>query len=218
MKKFKSVLIVVLAMSSFLVFAQDDEDVDFDKRSTWQEQEVTTEKDGKTVKTKRIGRPKMREGAPRVGEIYESDESRIEKRIRSKKFTAYGFGPYSGLGQDDMLYNFSYGKNWETGVNTEILFSVDYTGNSSAGLGTMTLGAGYMFSSSDISPYASAELGYGAGSEKDEDGSSGFAGKAAVGMRLFRTSDTQLAVGFNVNTIFTKEAPTAYGITLKLLH
>ncbi|MGE3757272.1 MAG: hypothetical protein AB7H97_05925 [Pseudobdellovibrionaceae bacterium] len=159
----------------------------------------------------------------RVGEIDYADTDQMTKRIQSKDFNSFFIGPAASdkIGDNKMLYTLSVGKHWEATPIAEIrgIFRGAFNGNGqyvSAGLG-----ASYIPITTDISPIFGAEVGYGYANGKKDDvkvSKGGFAGGVHAGVRLFRTSSTQLEISLNYNTIFVEGNPGFGGISLGLLY
>ncbi len=155
-----------------------------------------------------------------VGKINPKRVNRLETRIKSFKAWSFGFGPGGGrnLNNDEMFYTFSLGRHWEASEDAEIRARLGLaTAKSGKGtLGSLGIGGAYFVSRTAVSPFLGGEFGIGSGIG-DEISRTGFSGSLFGGMRVFRTSDTQMEIGAFYSTVFEKENPSTYGLQLAVV-
>ncbi len=160
---------------------------------------------------------------PRVGDIQDEDMDRIERRVRSRQFTSFGFGPFglSTSAEGGVMYGLSVGRNWEASETGEIRFDVQAAANSASQYFGLNLGYGFMPFTGDISPLLGLQLGGGYAGYKvgdDSKNAAGFGGAALAGVRFFRTSDTQLELLGSYSAVFAGDTPGVYGLQLRILY
>jgi len=160
---------------------------------------------------------------PQVGDIQDDEIDRIDRRVKSHKFTSFGFGPFgsSTSNKGGIMYGLSYGKHWEANETGEIRFDVQAAANSASQFLGLELGYGYMPFTGDISPIFGAELGAGVAryhKGDDSKNAAGFSGGVLTGLRLFRTSDTQLELLASYHAVFAEATPGIYGLQLRILY
>ena len=164
---------------------------------------------------------------PSVGKITTEQETKIERRIKSRRLGSIGFGPmFSTKNQADskMMYGFTYYKHWETSEHGEIRAGVMYASNMSSSAVHLGLGGNYLFSTGDTTPLIGAELGLGrnsyaihASDNFDQTSSGGFTAQVFTGMRFFRTSDAQMELLASYATVLSGDYPSFGGAMLKVL-
>gem|GEM_PF-5758489 len=168
----------------------------------------------------RTGKIKNREGAPRVGQIYDEDKERIRNRILALDLWSFSFGPgkATGLANENSFYTFTFGRHWEVTENAEIrsLGNIFLPSKGSGYMLGYSLGGSYFFSTTDISPVLGADLGIAA-AQSDNGSSTQFSGGFHGGLRFFRTSNTQMQLIAFTHTIFDNKNPSVIGLQLGVL-
>jgi hypothetical protein len=159
---------------------------------------------------------------PTVGDIQDDEIERIDRRVKSHSFTSFGFGPFgsSTSNEGGIMYGLSYGKTWEANETGEIRFDLQGAANSASQFFGLGLGYGYLPFTGDISPILGAELGFAGAGYKiggDSKSAAGFGGTALLGIRFFRTSDTQLELLSSYHAVFAGDTPGVYGLQLRIL-
>ena len=150
------------------------------------------------------------------------DGSRSVQRHQSLDLWSFGFGPYteSNLNIDGMIYGFSIGRHFEVSDLAEIRAEA-FTGINSDGFGlTATIGAALIPLTSEISPVIGAGVGFGLADGIGVDTQFGFAGTGIAGLRMFRSSTTQLELAFRYHTVFSNNGlglPALYGAEISIL-
>lgn len=156
----------------------------------------------------------------RVGEIPEEERGRIKSRVESLSFTTFGFGPAGAtdMNNSKMFYAFQFGKNWEVGEMAEIRssLSLQFPSKDSGYFVMGGLGGSFIPITTDISPIVGAELGFGTSGGKDISSKTGFGYSLYGGVRLFRTSNTQLSIEAFYRGLFEKDSPKVYGALLNI--
>jgi hypothetical protein len=160
---------------------------------------------------------------PTVGDIQDKEVDRINRRVVSHQFSSFGFGPFgsSTSNEGGVMYGLSYGKTWEANETGEIRLDFQGAANSKQQFFSFGLGYGYIPLTGDFSPLLGFELGGGAaGYRKDDEHHSagGFSGGLLAGMRMFRTSDTQLELMTSYHAVFAKDTPGIFGLQLRILY
>jgi hypothetical protein len=162
---------------------------------------------------------KQKESTEVVGEIKEEDTAKYQNRHKSLSLTALGFGPYgsSNIGASHLLYGFSGGKIWEVSSHWEIRSDLFIAANGDGSIGTLTVGPAYSYSAGNVSPFLSAQIGFGY-ADGDTSNSVGYAGQAQLGVKLFRLSDKQMEAFGSYSRVFESDAHGTYGLQLRLLY
>jgi hypothetical protein len=190
----------------------------WDDDSYWSEESVEEFKDGKRTTKTRRGKRRARGADDRVrlGNINSQQRMALKNRIESKDFWSFGFGPFAAAGlegtNNEMLYGASITKHWEANLHGEVRASIAGAFGPSS-IGAATIGGAYLFSTSSFSPYLGAEFGGGVAGNQG----GGFAGKAVLGTRIFRTSDAQIDFGLSYLAIFSEGTPGVAGAQLGIL-
>ena len=163
----------------------------------------------------------------RVGEVKRSEEDEMRRRIFSRSFTYFSFGPagFNNMGIPSQLaYDLGLGHFWEVTPNAAITLMA--TGTASGDLKTYfvlgQLGLRYYFTDEDFAPYVGGGLGFGGSASASSSATTigGFGGSIGLGMLFFRTSSTQFDVYASYSSIFgnnTIGAPGAYSIRIGIL-
>ena len=157
----------------------------------------------------------------RVGEITPEQQQSVKTRVESLNSTAFSFGPAwaQDTNNSNMYYAFHLGRNFEASTNAEIRLGLDaaFAGEGSGNWWSGSLGAAYLFSTSDISPLIGAEVGYGYAHIKDASDARGFAVGGFAGVRFFRTSTTQMSLEGFIQSILDESDPTLSGVRVGIL-
>jgi hypothetical protein len=162
--------------------------------------------------------------AREVGAIPASQTKTLQNRKESKRFSGAGFGP-AGFGNIDErmpAYDIYAGRFWEVNKHAaikalgEVASDLDH-----ATLANLQLGANLYAMPTDISPYVGAGMGLGYGTVPG-DRSFGFNLGASVGALLFRTSNAQMNLEGNAQTMLSElgnngDMPTVYSARLGVL-
>jgi len=162
----------------------------------------------------------------RVGEVKEREENELRRRINSKNFTYFGFGPagLANLGVSQIAYDFSLGYLWEVTPNAAIKVAGDFV--TSADMKTYflmgELGLHYYLMDTDASPYIGAFLGFGGSASATSSATTigGLGGSLGLGYLFFRTSSTQFDVFLGYSEIFgnnTIGTPGYYSVKIGVL-
>lgn len=145
--------------------------------------------------------------AAEVGSISHDQVGSMERRVNSRNYQFFGFGPASLANtgaESGMAYHLAYGMSREVVPHASIrgILQSDFQPKSGAGLAGAGLGVMGFFTTSDISPYLGADLGWGLawGANPVSQFSWGLSG----GVQLFRTSSTQLGVETRLFSLFEK--------------
>lgn len=221
MKTVKMLTIVAL-FSGVVAHAQGTDEFTSGSETVVKEKKIKNA-DGSEETIIRSGNVKpRREGGPRVGEIYQEDQSRVVSRVETLALWSFNFGPGGGsnVGNSNMFYNVSVGRHWEVNPNAEIraIGDVNMASANKGSVTSLTMGGSWLTSTSDISPLIGADFGYGIATGEGRDTMSGFALGAHAGVRLFRTAKTQMSVEANMRTILVKDdKPVFYGLQLGIL-
>jgi hypothetical protein len=161
---------------------------------------------------------KPRSGQRKVGEIYASDEKRLTSRVESLHLNTFAFGPGSATGanNNNMYYSLLLAKNWEVNEQAEIRASLfaALPSKGSGGFAMLGLGGSYFFSTSDVSPLVGLELG--AATSSGGRSAAGFAGGVHLGLRFFRTSQTQMSLEAFYKSVFANQTPGIGGVLLAI--
>ena len=150
--------------------------------------------------------------ANRVGSIAPEDRQKVHDRIESRSFNTFGLGPayLSEANENNVAYHFTYGRSWEVHPHGGIYIRGDLISHFQDPLFMLTtaVGMNFFITTSDISPFVSADFGFGADTEKNYGFQIGFGG----GVTFFRTSSTQFFLKPNMQVILTKGMPWSGGM------
>lgn len=194
------------------------------RRGTQSGYEVTEEYDGNNYKkTYRGGEIRDKELVS-VGNISAKDLKQISMRRESLNLWGYEFGPYysQNLNSKAMMYAISMTNHREVGLNAEIRtrFGGAWSEDGKAYLGSATVGGAYIPMLQDVSPLFGAEFGFGVYKGDDVKSVAGFSGALLFGVRLFRTSNTQMEILVRYEQSIKeneKGRPVSYGAGLAVL-
>ena len=179
----------------------------------------------RAVRAALISKPTKKDN--RVGEIQRSQEDEMRRRIFSRSFSYFSFGPagFNNMGISPQLsYDLGLGHFWEVTPNAAI--TLMGTGTASGDLKTYfvlgQLGLRYYFTDEDFSPYVGGGLGFGGSASGSSSATTigGFGGSIGLGVLFFRTSSTQFDVYASYSSIFgnnTIGAPGAYSLRIGIL-
>jgi hypothetical protein len=162
------------------------------------------------------------DSAGEVGSIPAAETLSLQRRKKSKPFSAAGFGPagFQNVDNHSPAYNLYLGRLWEVNRFAAIKALGEVaTDFDRATLADMTLGANLYASPQDFSPYVGAGLGFGYGAEPGNR-DFGFNLGAQIGALLFRTSSTQMNLEGSAAMILSDVrdgAPTLYAARLGVL-
>jgi hypothetical protein len=206
MRKTLLVSIVFILYFTFIpAFAGDDSDYEAGSESGYDYEEV--KEDGKTTKKLRRGKVKSKK-VNEVGSITESEVDDLTTRRQAKRFWIFGIGPGVGanLGSNELLYGISLGHDWEVWEYGDIRLKGDFSisDNGTPYFTSITLGPGIFFLKGPLSPVIGVNFGVGFADGDSTDFQFGFAGGGYLGLRMFRTSDTQLELSAGYDIIFKK--------------
>ena len=131
-----------------------------------------------------------------VGNISDRDIDAVKRRVKSLNLWGYGIGPASssGLNSDKMMYSVNITNHRDASLQGEIRWGARgaFAEDGKAGFSSLSLGGAYFFSKSSISPLIGGEFGFAGAYGDDVDPVAGFMVGGLLGVRFFRTSDTQL--------------------------
>jgi hypothetical protein len=158
--------------------------------------------------------------AAEVGNIPQSQVASMETRIDSRNYQFFGFGPawLSNTGEEQgIAYHLAYGISREVVPHAAIRAMVqsDFQPQKGAGIAGASLGALGFLTTSDVSPYLGADLGWGTawGAGVTPQLSWGL----SAGVQLFRTSTTQMGAELRYYSLFDKTREgTPGGLSLQL--
>lgn len=145
--------------------------------------------------------------AAEVGSISSDQVGSMERRVNSRNYQFFGFGPssLSNTGEESgMAYHLAYGMSREVVPHASIrgLVQSDFQPKSGSGIAGAGLGVMGFLTTSDISPYLGADLGWGVA--WGADAVSQFSWGLSGGVQFFRTSSTQLGVEARLFSLFEK--------------
>lgn len=156
-----------------------------------------------------------------VGSIREDEVKQIERRKESRNYKSFGFGPSGllNLESEELAYLFHVGYIWEVAEKAAVKVKNDYVFDfAGAFLMSLTLGANYYFTATNISPFAGFDFGYGLALPDDGDVRGGFALGGSLGLALFRTSTTQLMADVNYQALLKEGGPGKISLGISILH
>ncbi len=141
----------------------------------------------------------------RVGEVPEEEVNVLDRRIKSKNFRIFGFGPTTAthLDTDKTGYYIVTGYAWEVIPKAAVRLKLEgalFPDKVSAFSGN--IGANYYFSDASVSPYIGGDFGYGVFWSDSLGTASGFSVGAGLGLIFFRTSSVQMDLQARVLTVF----------------
>lgn len=160
---------------------------------------------------------------PQVGDITDEETTQIVRRRESLSLTEIGFGPAwtSNMKRDGMCYMGTLGHHWDVAEQAELKID-GWLGLKGGEIYTSAgLGGSYFFSRGNFAPLLGADFGFGYANGSNVKSIFGFAVSGTAGVRLFRTSTTQLELNFKYGTILKANQagdPALYGFTIALLY
>lgn len=156
---------------------------------------------------------------PQVGEIEEPQVRKYQRRHESLNLTSLGFGPFSSskIGENGILYGFSYGKIWETSDVWEIRGDGLLSINGKGLLVSAGIGPSWIPMTGNFSPFIGGQLGLGY-AKGNEDSEANFSGQFNVGLKMFRLSNAQMEILGSYTTILSSKNLSVYGLQLRLLY
>lgn len=146
-----------------------------------------------------------------------------ETKRRAAEFTFGGFGPgiMENITSDDLAYSFQFGRIWEVnpyaGIRAMAEVTTDFSNSAIAGF---NLGLNFIPFVAEISPFLSADFGFGYARDESQN-LFGFNAGASAGLQLFRYSTVQMLIEGRVNTLLDEwngDYPTVYSARLGLLY
>lgn len=144
--------------------------------------------------------------AREVGQISAEQTKTLQNRREAKRFSTAGFGP-AGFGNIDErtpAYDIYAGRFWEVNKHAAIKALGEVASDfDRATMANVTLGANLYVLPTDISPYVGAGMGMGYGAIPG-DRAFGFNIGASLGALLFRTSNAQMNVEGNAQTMLSE--------------
>ena len=162
-----------------------------------------------------------------VGNIQDYEVNQLKKRRKSLNLWGFGFGPSWSrhLESKAMMYSASLTHHREVHEHGElrIRFGAGGAEDGSAYQGSATLGGAFFPFTGDITPLIGAEFGFGitSGKELNVRETSGYTGAGIVGVRFFRTSDTQMELTFRYESLVKeneKGRPAHWGAQISILY
>ncbi len=156
----------------------------------------------------------------------EKNAKRSTERVQARRQVLVGFGPayFNKLNTSQPGIGFQAGYIWsiddhfDLGLQSDFAISTEHT---DAYMLSGRILTNYYFSTNDISPYVGAGFGYGWASVHDnnintisDDASGGFAVGLSAGVKFFRTSTVNFAVGGEYTHIFDKNSLGQPGVFL----
>ncbi len=159
----------------------------------------------------------------RVGNINPDEKEKYHTRYEAKDSRYFSIGPGFGtnLNNNDVMYAFTFGYEWEVGAQGSVLTELMGVFGDGSFIGTAGIGGKYFFTDEDTSVFAKGLFGAGGASVKDADSAAGFAAKVGLGLTFFRTSTKHLEVSGDYATIFKSSkagTPGVFVISLTLLY
>jgi len=181
-------------------------------------EESTETIDGKEVRRVRSGKVRQRKGDAKVGAIEESETKKYQRRHEALSLTSFGIGPFgsSNVGESELLYGGTIGKNWEVSDIFEIRADFMGVANGKGSFWSLGFGPSWIPMTGEISPIIGVELGLGYGNGNNNN-AGGFYGQGNFGLRLFRLSNIQMEILGTYAQTITKEVLSVYGAQLRLL-
>ena len=160
-----------------------------------------------------------------VGSIDHYEMDQISTRRHSLNLSSIAFGPAQpiNLGTSDMMYSLSLSGHREVTEHAEvrIRWGGEFSESGSAYGSSATLGAAFFPLRGNLTPIVGAEFGFGFfGGRNVNKITSGFIGSAIFGVRLFRTSDTQMEAVGRYSLLRKKNDignPGSFGVQLAVL-
>lgn len=162
---------------------------------------------------------------PRVGEItdQEARDGAQRRPTRSETYLSFGGSEFGNLNSSGLGYSLGLGHAWDVNVALiKLVAQVDING--AAWMATAGLGGNYFISTTDTSPYLTAD--FGAGAAKIDGGGvlsgetvGGFAVGAGAGVQFLRTSSVNLDLGFRAGYLLHSNQlglPQTYAVKLGL--
>ncbi len=156
----------------------------------------------------------------------EKKSKQNNERVPARRQVLVGFGPayFNNMNTSQAGIGFQAGYLWsiddhfDLGLQSDFAISTEHT---DAYMLSGRILTNYYFSSNDISPYIGAGFGYGWASVHDsdttlisDDAAGGFALSLQGGIKFFRTSTVNFAVGGEYTHIFDKSSLGAPGVFL----